>query len=63
MRPCWIYDRTGHLIRECKKAKPSGCQRCRQNHTLYNCPQRPQRQAPKVNAITMEVGQENEEKE
>ena len=40
-RPCWICDKTGHLIRECTKKKPSGCPRCGKDHQLKVCPARP----------------------
>ena len=40
-RPCWICDKTGHLIRDCNKRKTSGCPRCGKDHQLRVCPDRP----------------------
>ena len=36
-RPCWICDKTRHLIKECTKKKPIGCQRCGKDHFLKDC--------------------------
>ena len=53
-RPCWVCDRTGHLIRECPKKKPKGCPRCGQDHSIFHCPNRKQT----VRYITVEEVQE-----
>ena len=39
-KPCWICDKPGHLIKDYRKRKPTGCARCGENHTLLNCPHR-----------------------
>ena len=53
-RPCWVCDRTGHLIRECPKKKPKGCPRCGQDHSIFHCLNRKQT----VRYITVEEVQE-----
>ena len=54
-RPCWICDKTGHLIRECTKKKTTGCPRCGKDHTLKECPSRPKATIACITTTTTSV--------